>query len=173
METIERTSVLKEYYGRYLKEIRGLTQSSINHYYDALNNISRRLREKQLVQTDIYEITDSDYLFRVRDILYSDPDFIDLNERGKRMYSAGLNNYLRFVKGEEFETAQMIIGKIDMPFAAEEPRIIKQKIWSRSDILRGQSIAAAGYKCEIDAGHKSFIAEVTKKPYMEGHFPTA
>ena len=53
-----RTSVLKEYYSRYLTEIRGLKDSSVRHYLDALNKISRRLKSKDIVKTDIYEIMD-------------------------------------------------------------------------------------------------------------------
>lgn len=45
---MDRTSVLKEYFGNYLLHIRGLSESSVRHYYDALNNVSRRLKEKNL-----------------------------------------------------------------------------------------------------------------------------
>lgn len=34
-------SVLKEYYSRYLLDVRGLSMSSVKHYLDALNNISK------------------------------------------------------------------------------------------------------------------------------------
>ncbi len=43
-----RKSILKTYYAKYLKDVRGLTDSSVNHYYDALNNISKRLKTKDL-----------------------------------------------------------------------------------------------------------------------------
>ena len=84
-------SVLKEYYARYLTDIRKNSQSTVKHYFDALNNISRRLKEKSLVRENIYEVADIDTLFQFRDILYSDPDFLQANEHGRRMYSAGLN----------------------------------------------------------------------------------
>ena len=35
--------------------------------------------------------------------------------------------------------------------------------------MRKQTIELALYKCEIDATHKSFIAESTQQMYMEGH----
>lgn len=35
--------VLKEYYIRYLRDVRKLSESSIKHYLDALNNISKYL----------------------------------------------------------------------------------------------------------------------------------
>ena len=53
--TGNRTSVLKEYYARYLIEIKGVKQSTVRHYYDALNNISSRLKEKGLIKENIYE----------------------------------------------------------------------------------------------------------------------
>ena len=162
-------SVLKEYYARYLKDIRGLKRSSILHYYDALNNISRRLKDKGLVENDIYEIMDFEYLQTIKDILMTDPDFIEMNERGRRMYSAGLNNYLRFVSGEGFGQAKGEIDKLDSPIMPDEPEIIEQNVWKRSNILRRQVIASANYMCEIDKTHESFIAESTGKPYMEGH----
>ena len=115
-----RTEVLKEYYAQYLTEIRGLSKSSVKHYYDALNNISRRLKEKGLIQNDIYEIMDLEYLKKVRDVLYADPEFIELNERGRRMYSAGLNNYYRFATGEEFQEIKEQVVKLDIPLTAEE-----------------------------------------------------
>ena len=165
----ERTSALKEYYARYLRTVRGLTESSVRHYFDALNNISRRLASKQLVHTDIYEITDLDYLKSVRDILYADPEFVELNERGKRMYSAGLNNYIRFASGEDYTALFGRMQEMDIPLKPESQITVEQTVWKRSNILRIQTLVSADFKCEIDARHETFIAEKTGKPYMESH----
>lgn len=164
-----RSSALKEYYSRYLQAVRGLTVSSARHYLDALNNISKRLVSKQLVRSDIYEIMDIDYLETVRDILYADPEFIDLNERGKRMYSAGLNNYLRFASGEDYSSLFGKMETMDIPLKPETPITIEQTVWKRSGILRIQTLISADFKCELDNSHDSFIAEKTGKPYMESH----
>lgn len=165
----DRTSTLKEYYSRYLISVRGLTQSSVAHYIDALNNISRRLREKNLVNKDIYEIMNLEQLSYIRNVLFNDPDFIVQNERGRRMYSAGLNNYYRFASGEGFQKSKEVIAAFDIPLQPEEPVVVQQTIYKRSEILRTQALTIANYKCEIDGDHQSFIAENTKKPYMEGH----
>ncbi len=165
----DRASALKEYYARYLQTVRGLTVSSVKHYLDALNNISRRLVSKQLVCADIYEISDLDYLESVKDILYADPEFIEQNERGKRMYSAGLNNYLRFATGEDYS---MLFGKMetmDIPLLPAAATTTENTAWKRSNIIRIQTIISADYKCEIDNHHETFIAEKTGKPYMESH----
>lgn len=167
--SIERSSVLKEYYSRYLLEIRGLSQSSVRHYLDALNNISRRLCEKTLVQQDIYEIMDIRELEYVRELLNSDPDYIALNKRGNNMYSAGLNNYFRFAMAEGLEIQKNNVSKLDVPIEAEKPIKVVQQTWKRSNILRTQVIAIADYKCELDENHNSFISGHTRKPYMEGH----
>ena len=37
---------LKEYYVRYLKNVRQVKDSTVNHYIDALNHITRYLADK-------------------------------------------------------------------------------------------------------------------------------
>lgn len=169
VKSAPHTTVLKEYFALYLREVRGLTQSSINHYFDALNNISSRLKEKGLVARDIYEIGDIDTLEHMRLVIYNDPQFIDLNNRGGRMYSAGFNNYVRFAKGKGFLKEKDKILLLDIPIPMKSAISIDHNIWKRSGIMRVQALEYAGYKCEIDVNHESFIAQRTKKDYMEGH----
>lgn len=164
-----RQSELKAYYSKYLTDVRGLSQSSVGHYLDALNNISKRLRNKNLVTADIYEIKDLDYLSKVRSILLADPDFIDLDTRGRRMYSSGLNNYIRFASGEDFTAMFDKAAQFDTPISPQEAANKEQKVWKRSSILRSQALAFANYSCEINKDHQTFIAEKTKKAYMESH----
>ena len=165
----DHKSVLREYYARYLRDVRGLSGSSVNHYFDALNHISRRLRDKGLVQQDIYEIADLERLNMVREALYDDADFVAVNERGRRMYSAGLNNYCRFAAGEGFHEIQPEAASLDVPVAPEAAVVVEQAVWRRSGILRTQAIEMAGYSCEMNAAHQTFISGSTNKPYMEGH----
>jgi 5-methylcytosine-specific restriction protein A len=162
-------SEIKKYYARYLISVRNNKIATVKHYFDALNNISRRLKEKNLVTTDIYEINDLNQLLQVREILYADKDFIELNTRGNNMYSVGLNNYCKFAAGEDFLKLQDKISMLDVPM--EVTTIIKNEhnTWRRSGIIRTQVIEFAGYNCEINKDHKSFVAEKNKKPYMEGH----
>ncbi|MBQ6509847.1 MAG: HNH endonuclease [Flexilinea sp.] len=164
-----RQSVLKTYYSKYLTDARGLNQSSVGHYLDALNNISRRLKNKNLVKNDIYEISELDILIKYREILFSDPDFIELDSRGRRMYSSGLNNYIRFASGDEFRTAVMNITEFDTPIAPPVTVSSDQTTWRRSGILRSQILVIANYTCEINKNHETFIAEKTRHPFMESH----
>lgn len=160
------SNVLKEYFKRYLIDIRKLKESSVRHYLDALNNISHRLKYKDLVKFDIYEINNLQRLLDVREILFSDQDFIELDKRGNRMYSSGINNYCKFASGIEFQENKENIFVLDIPIAIKKA---KGDAWERSEIIRIQAIELAGYKCEMNKKHISFIAEQSKKQYMEGH----
>lgn len=168
-QTSRYESILKEYYARYLIDVRGLSQSSVAHYYDALNNISRKLRDMKLINNNIYEIDNLEQLAEVREKLYADAEFIEQNERGKRMYSAGLNNYYRFASGEDFQNLKDKILLLDIPVAPKDVVIVGNKVWTRSSIIREQSMEFAEYTCEINNSHESFLAEKNNKPYMESH----
>lgn len=161
--------VLKEYYIRYLYGVRGLSKSSVSHYVDALNNISRFLIRKKLMESSIFTIGDIEYLEHIREILFADPEFIAQDQRGHQMYSAGLNNYCRFAKGEYFSTVKEKHISVDIPILAKESAVLKVNRQRRSSIIRKQSIEMANYSCEIDNEHESFIAESSHRKYMEGH----
>lgn len=169
MQSDERTLVLKEYFSRYLTDVRGLRQSSVKHYIDALHNISMRLANKGFVKKDIYEILDLDTLHTARELLMADPDFVDLNTRGNHMYSAGLNNYMRFAEGTDFQSTKGQETKMDIPIAVKADGKTEVIVHKRSDILRTHTLAFADYRCEMNHSHESFIAEKTNKPYMEVH----
>ena len=161
-------SVLKEYFVRYLKEIRNTSDSTAKHYIDALNNISRFLKQKELVCENVYELTDIESLLYARDQLYADPDFIALDTRGHRMYSSGLNNYCRFAQGEGFSEIEDW-NCMDVAIEPQKKRSATRDMWGRSTIIRDQIIAMADYSCEMDSSHESFTSGRTNKRYMEGH----
>lgn len=162
-------SILKEYYARYLKEVRGNSDSSVNHYLGALQTISKYLIEKGKIVNTIYEIDNIGTLEVIREYLFQQPDFIDKNERGKRMYSAGLNNYIRFAEGTEFKEAGDKKRFLDMEIPLGEELISSSIRWKRNGIVKRQAIEIADNKCEVDSKHITFLAETTMKPYMEGH----
>ena len=58
---------------------------------------------------------------------------------------------------------------MDIPLEPTRPQTVSRTEWGRSNILREQALSFAGYAREIDQSHESFIAEKTKKNYMEGH----
>ena len=162
-------NVLKEYYIRYLRAVRGAKESTVNHYLGALNTISKYLVEKGKVVDSIYEIENMDELELVRTYLYSQPDFVEKDERGNRMYSAGLNNYVRFAEGHEFKTVGQRSEYLDIVVPVSNLGTTVVTTWRRNGIIKKQSIEMANYTCEVNSSHETFIAESTHKKYMEGH----
>lgn len=175
----ENQATLKEYYAKYLTEVRKVRDSTVKHYFDALSYISKYLKGKNLLKRDIYEVMDLKELSALKEILYKDPDFISLNKQGHQMYSAGLNNYFRFASGEFIEQEHVAAREMDIPMAPDAPidtpenpsgtYVAKSKHWKRSSILRNQALAFAHYTCELHQDHVTFLAQSTHKPYMEGH----
>jgi len=168
-EKMNQKYPLLEYYVRYLREIRGLKDSSVNHYIGAMNVISKWLRDRRMIRDSIYEITDIDELTGVRNYVFENPEFILKDKTGHQMYSAGFNNYYRFASGEDFSEVGENIELLDVQLIVGQQRLVTTNTWKRSGIIKRQSIEAAGYKCEIDSKHKTFLKEADRKPYMEGH----
>lgn len=161
--------ILMEYFGRYLKEIRGSSESTVKHYHDALRYISRYLVKVGKIESSIYEIKDIGQLEIIREFLYNDPEFVTINTRGHQMYSAGFNNYFRFAMGDEFETIGETIKLLDVEVGVSEPVIRENISWGRSSIIKNQVLKSANYECEIDTSHQTFVAKSSGQQYMEGH----
>ena len=162
-------NVLKEYYVRYLINVRGSSESTVNHYLGALKTISKYLVEHSKLEESIYEVNDVIQLEVLRKYLYAQPDFVEKDERGNRMYSAGLNNYLRFALGEDFSEFGNLRNKMDMEVKLPDKSAIKVLHWNRNGIIKKQSVEMAGYICEMNSGHHTFISASSGKQYMEGH----
>ncbi len=160
---------LKEYYIRYLTNVRRVSPSSVNHYLDAINWISKYLVGKGLLRDKLFEISDYETLEKLTDVLLNDSSFVEMNKRGHQMYTAGLNNYLRFAKGDEFESIGREIFLLDVPVEISGTVTTEISKWKRSGIIKEQSLKMAHYECEIDSYHKTFTAKRNGKQYMEGH----
>lgn len=161
--------ILMEYYTRYLKEVRHASSATIAHYTGALKSISKFLMERGKIQTSIYEITDLNELEIIKDYLFSNPDFLEWNNRGHRMYSAAYNNYYQFASGEDFYNIKDDIKKMDIAMPIPQKINMTHNYWKRSSIIKNQALESAGYRCELNPDHHTFISKFTMRPYMEGH----
>lgn len=161
--------VLKTYYTKYLKEVRKVSDSTVKHYDEAMRYITKYLVGKELLQDSIFEVQDINELEKIRTFLYNDPEFVALDKRGHQMYSAGLNNYMRFAEGEDFESKKedLLILDIEVPVAGKVDK--RLTAYARSSIIKKQSMEIAGYVCELNPNHKTFISKANNKQYMEGH----
>jgi len=166
---LDHNYMLMQYYIKYLKEVRGLSDSSVGHYTQALNKISKILKERSMITDTIYELKDIGELSVIREYIYSDPDFVALDTRGNRMYSAGLNNYYRFASGEEMFGKKDVLTTLDTELPVGEKIVVSHEEWKRSSIIKVQTLESASYQCEINPLHETFIAKSSGKQYMEGH----
>lgn len=161
--------ILKEYFVRYLQDIRKVSESSIRHYLEALRFITKRLNDLAIIDCSVYDIYDFDELKNLKQVLNSDTYFVETNRRGNQMYSAGFNNYLRFASGEIFSSIDEKIEVLDSVQAVSESIEYIERRQRRSAIIKIQSIKYAHYRCEIDVNHHTFISGINNMPYMEGH----
>ena len=155
---------------KYCTQIRRISKSSAKHYCDSINRISKELSNLGIYDVNhIYEIDSLNRLLEIKELLANSNEFNKLNKKGHQMYSAGLNRYLEFAKGDDI-TSEAKLSLIDTPVPIKPQSIIKERIGAKRDrIIVNQVMKAEGYLCEIDFHHKTFIAKSTEMPYMEAH----
>lgn len=161
--------LLKEYYINYLTSVRKLSDSSVKHYVGGLSTITKMLIAKGKVHNSIYEINNLHDLLIAREFLKNDVDFIAKDSVGHNMYSAALNNYIRFAQGDDFFNAEYSLADIDKPMKVAELQIVDSYQYKRSSIVKLQAIKAAHFMCECDNNHTTFTAKSNNEQYMEGH----
>lgn len=161
--------VLKQYYMKYLIDVKGLADSSVNHYMGALRTISKYLTAHEKVNESIFEVNEINDLEEIKKYLFAQQDFMEKDKRGNQMYSAGLNNYIRFAKGEVFSDVKDAGAMMDIEVPLPDKTTVKIEHWSRNGIIKKQTIMMAHYLCELNPYHATFIAASTGEQYMEGH----
>ena len=166
---MDNLCLMQDYFAAYLRNVRQNKEKTITNYFDALKWISRHLQEQGLIQTNIFEVADLSTLYSLRDSVFNDPVFKELDARGNQMYSSGLNNYVRFAEGVDFSKRKDKLVLLDRPMPIADTQNNDHDTWKRSAIIRDQVLVAADYKCEIDPSHKTFISSKTHHLYAEGH----
>ena len=170
----EKKYSLREYFVKYLKEIRRVSNRTVAHYVEALDStVSRYLVDKRLVKNSFYEVIDLENLENIKEVLMADAEFHALDDRGHRMYSAAINRYLEFAEGKWFEKYQNTVDEIkkfDEPLPLKDfQQVTKIERVKRSYIIKQQVEEAAHYLCEFDNSHSTFIVNQKQHQYMEGH----
>lgn len=162
-------------FGRYLSEVLGLR--SAGHYLASVRTAARYLREKGLIDGELFEVESLSKLRELRDVLYEDAAFMDQNAVGNNMYSVGLNHFVDFlgleVGGDAAAVPKVLtnddLEKLDAPIAkpAKAPKVVYG--WNRDRVIVEQVLRADKYLCEIDAHHKTFVTRRNDQLYLEGH----
>lgn len=160
---------LKKYYEKYLKENRELSITTVKHYGDALNTISKLLKKENKIADSIYDIESVDELEELISYISNNEEYKGLNKRGNNMYSAGLKHFFKFVNGEKFKENLFDISILDIPVERKNKKIVLKESVDRSNIIRNHVIECSDHKCEYDNSHISFIQEKNRQQYVEAH----
>ena len=175
---IMSSAMYKEQYVRYLETIykkqdgSNITSSTVEHYADeSIRKIDQLIRKYNLADINsIYEINSLSELERIKKILKQNDEFINLDKDGHNMYSAGLNRYMDFAEGKDFQTIETEIERLDQPLPAKDTRKTKgNSVQDRDRITIIQAEEASGYLCQVNQSHRTFIAARTQNPFVEGH----
>ena len=163
---------LEIYFRQYILNVRKLSESSANHYTQALRTVSRYLREANLIASDIYSVDTIIGLKALRDAIKQIPEFVDQDETGNRMYSAGLNRYIEFAelhqaRGSAEQEVDLKLMDVEVVKPTKKPKVSYG--WNRDRVIVEQVLRADKYLCEIDAHHKTFITRKKDELYLEGH----
>ena len=170
---------LEIYFRNYIVNVLGRKPSTANHYIQGLRTVSRYLRDARLIQEHLFEVDELPQLLKLRDALRLMSDFVEQDEVGNRMYTAGLNRYIEFAElgfetcGRPMEPAEakpVDLALLDAPVSSPPKSITTISArWSRDRIIVRQVLQSCSYRCEIDGSHETFITRTTHLPYLEGH----
>ena len=162
-------------FGRYISNVLGLRRAG--HYLTSVRTAAKYLREKGLIDGELFDVESLSKLRELRNVLYGDAAFKDQNAIGNNMYSVGLNHFVDFlgleVGGDAAADQKMLTNddlvKLDAPIdkPAMAPKVVYG--WNRDRVIVEQVLKADKRQCEIDANHKTFIMQRNDKPYLEGH----
>ena len=163
---------LELYFRQYLLNVRGLSESSANHYTQALRTVSRYLRDAHLIISDVYSVDTLIELKSLRDTLKGNHEFVEQDETGNRMYSAGLNRYIEFAelhqaKGMAEAEVDLKLMDVEVVRPTKKPKVSYG--WNRGRVIVEQVLKADKYRCEIDSQHKTFVTRRNDQLYLEGH----
>ena len=146
----------------------GLSNATIEHYLRGLERVNRFLREAGFSFKSVYELMTLEDVEAAAAFLKDSTDFQDLNTRGNRMYSSAFSRYRAFLLDAK-GVLRASADQIDIQLAPRPETMVLRRMYPRDRLLASQALAVAGYACEADPAHETFIAAATGHPYMEGH----
>lgn len=123
---------MREAFKQWLLE-NGLTVGTANGYISTINLTTKDAIEDNLIEKDIFEITEVDELDRVVDILSSNDKFLRRKENNHNQNTAALNHYRNFLSADK--TNETIADKYDKNDFLNEVFIDEDKYDSIVSIL--------------------------------------
>lgn len=85
-----------EHFKAYIKDVRGISDSTAKHYETALFTINALLEKYQFEISNLFLTTNVDDLDKVKAFLDQNTEFQTKDTIGHRMYSVAFKHYYRF-----------------------------------------------------------------------------
>lgn len=106
-----------KYFKEWMELATDLSEKTIKNYVGAIEKINADLKSMDISVTDLQQVTSVEVLEELKREYFSIPEIIDLDKRGKNMYSAGFNKYMLFreVNGNE------VVGKEGIVYILSNP----------------------------------------------------
>ena len=160
--------MLRDIYKQYIKVSRGISDRSVGHYITGINSINAILAKYNFPITNVFSVKTVEELDEIKAFLNSNEEFITKDSVGHNMYSVAFRHFYRFACEDDLFFARSI-QQMDIP--VELPKAVRTTTlsWKRNQIIKNQAIVGAGYICENNHDHITFISKATGQPYMEGH----
>ena len=110
---------MKEKFSEWLEANSDLSSNSCDKYVRAVKQISKEMQEKGTISLPLYSIKNSNTFKEIMDKIFQDKDFIEKNGRGNRMYSRGLEYYLKFLRSQCEQMVEVIIPHVQAYIASK------------------------------------------------------
>ena len=151
--------MLQELFKQYIR-LKDLSERTVEHYVTGINSINVILTKYGFPIKDIFETKTVGDLEAIKRFLLSNAEFQEKNRIGHNMYSVSFRHFCEFVCGD-YEFFSQNIQQMDI--VSEKPTIVTNTIttYRRNQIIVNQSLEGAGYCCEHNAEHQTFIAKST------------
>lgn len=89
-------------FGRWMRETKGLSDKSVKNYRQAIRKISNDLVRRKLSYSSLEELMQAEDLDRLKKEYFDIPEYKELDERGKGMYSAGFNRLIEYHRSKYY-----------------------------------------------------------------------
>ncbi len=86
-----------DHFKAYIKDVRGVTDKTMDHYVGALFTINAILEKYSFSIQNIFVTTNIEDLDQVKYFLDHNPEFQEKDTVGHRMYSVAFKHYYRFL----------------------------------------------------------------------------
>jgi hypothetical protein len=177
----------RDAFGLWLNEHRKIKPITLKKYINALDIVSTNLGSYGIDEKYVFEITEQTTI----DTILANVDFVELDEKSHRYYSAPLNHYKKFLsqcvqtetEGDYYddgsyqdEIYRQLVNSKDDQSLGEFKKVELQfritsntMVWKRNPKIAIGALNRAGFLCELDVKHKHFISKSSGKNYVEAH----